>query len=36
MPGAPVVTKKVELPAKWDALMQKAGYRPLKEFFLKG
>jgi hypothetical protein len=36
MPGAPVVTRKVELPAKWDALMQKAGYRPLKEFFLKG
>ena len=36
LPGAPVVTKKIELPAKWDSLMQKAGYRPLKEFFLKG
>jgi hypothetical protein len=36
LPGAPVVTKKIELPAKWDALMQKAGYGPLKEFFLKG
>ncbi len=36
LPGAPVVTKKIDLPAKWDTLMQKAGYRPLKEFFLNG
>jgi hypothetical protein len=36
LPGGPVVTKKIELPGKWDELMQKAGYRPLKEFLLKG
>ncbi len=36
LPGGSVVTKNIELPAKWDELMQKAGYRPLKEFFLKG
>jgi len=27
--------KEIKLPAKWDELMAKAGYRPLKEFFLK-
>jgi hypothetical protein len=26
--------KEVKLPAKWDELMEKAGYRPLKEFVL--
>jgi hypothetical protein len=36
LPGGPVVTKKIELPVKWNELMQKAGYRPLKEFLLKG
>jgi hypothetical protein len=35
LPGGSVVTKKIELPAKWDALMQQAGYRPLKEYFFK-
>jgi hypothetical protein len=35
LPGGSVVTKKIELPAKWDALMQQAGYRPLKEFFFR-
>ena len=32
-PGAAI--KEIKLPAKWDELMAKAGYRPLKEFFLK-
>jgi hypothetical protein len=26
--------KEVKLPARWDALMEKAGYRPLKEFII--
>ena len=26
--------KEVKLPAKWDELMEKAGYRPLKEFVI--
>jgi hypothetical protein len=32
-PGA--ASRKSKLPAKWDELMEKAGYRPLQEFFLK-
>lgn len=32
-PGAAI--KEINLPAKWDELMAKAGYRPMKEFFLK-
>ena len=32
-PGA--ASREIKLPAKWDELMTKAGYRPLKEFFLK-
>jgi hypothetical protein len=35
MPGGNYTTKEIQLPANWDALMEKAGYRPLKEFFLK-
>lgn len=27
--------KKIRLPANWDELMEKAGYRPLQEFFLE-
>ena len=34
--GGPGTTiKEIELPAKWDDLTSKAGYRPLQEFFLK-
>jgi hypothetical protein len=33
--GAGVAIKEIKLPAKWDELMEKAGYRPLKEFYLK-
>jgi len=32
-PGSAI--KEIKLPAKWDELMEKAGYRPLQEFFLK-
>ncbi|MBN1848330.1 MAG: hypothetical protein JW932_07070 [Deltaproteobacteria bacterium] len=33
--GAGHATVEIKLPANWDELMEKAGYRPLKEFFLK-
>jgi hypothetical protein len=33
--SAGVAIKEIKLPAKWDELMEKAGYRPLKEFYLK-
>ncbi len=32
MPGGGYSTVRIELPANWDALMQAAGYAPLKEF----
>ncbi len=35
MPGSSYVTVEIKLPANWDELMAKLGYRPLKEFFLK-
>lgn len=35
MPGGGYATVKIELPRKWDSLMQKKGYKPLKEFYLK-
>jgi hypothetical protein len=28
-------TKEIRLPANWDELMKKAGYRPLSEFSIK-
>ena len=34
MPGGSTVTIEIKLPANWDELMAKLGYRPLKEFFL--
>lgn len=33
--GPGTAIKEIKLPAKWDELMEKAGYRPLQEFFLK-
>ena len=33
--GPGVAIKEIKLPANWDELMEKAGYRPLQEFFLK-
>jgi hypothetical protein len=33
--GPGTAIKEIKLPAKWDELMAKAGYRPLQEFFLK-
>lgn len=35
MPGGGYSTIKIELPKKWDELMEEAGYSPLKEFYLK-
>jgi hypothetical protein len=32
-PGSAI--KEIKLPAKWNELMAKAGYRPLQEFFFK-
>lgn len=32
-PGAAI--KEIKLPGKWDELLVKAGYRPMKKFFLK-
>lgn len=32
-PGSAI--KEIELPTRWDELMEKAGYRPLQEFYLK-
>jgi hypothetical protein len=33
--GPGTAIKEIKLPAKWDELMEKAGYRPLKELLLK-
>lgn len=33
--GPGTAIKEIKLPAKWDELMEKSGYRPLREFFLK-
>ena len=35
VPGGGFVSVKIELPGKWDQLMEAAGYRPLKDFLLK-
>ena len=35
VPGGGFTSVKIELPANWDELMEKAGYRPLKSFYLK-
>jgi hypothetical protein len=35
MPGGSSLTIEIKLPANWDELMAKLGYRPLEEFFLK-
>ena len=32
-PGTAI--KEITLPTRWDELMEKAGYRPLREFYLK-
>lgn len=34
MPGGNSATIEIKLPANWDELMAKLGYRPLKDFFL--
>jgi hypothetical protein len=34
MPGGNSATIEIKLPANWDELMEKLGYRPLEEFFL--
>jgi hypothetical protein len=33
--GPGTAIKEIKLPAKWDELMEKAGYQPLQDFFLK-
>ncbi len=35
VPGGGFTSVKIELPEKWDELMAKAGYKPLKSFYLK-
>ena len=35
MPGGGYSTVEIELPKDWDSLMEKAGYRPLKEFHIR-
>lgn len=35
VPGGAFTSVKIELPANWDKLMADAGYKPLKNFFLK-
>ncbi|MBR2356784.1 MAG: hypothetical protein IKA65_01985 [Lentisphaeria bacterium] len=35
LPGGGFASIKIELPANWDKLMEKAGYQPLKSYFLK-
>ena len=35
VPGGGFTSVKIELPANWDELMEKAGYKPLKSFYLK-
>jgi hypothetical protein len=34
IPGGHSATIEINLPAQWDELMAKRGYRPLNEFFL--
>ena len=34
MAGAKMVAKEIALPANWDELMKKKGYRPVKSFYL--
>jgi hypothetical protein len=34
MPGGNSATIEIKLPANWDELMAKLGYRPLKDFFV--
>jgi hypothetical protein len=35
VPGGGFTSIKIELPENWDTLMEKAGYKPLKSFYLK-
>ncbi|MBQ6533809.1 MAG: hypothetical protein IJI37_01445, partial [Opitutales bacterium] len=35
VPGGGCATIKIELPANWDELMSRLGYRPLSDFYLK-
>ena len=35
VPGGAFTSVKIELPKNWDILMEKAGYKPLKSFYLK-
>ena len=35
LPGGGFATVKIELPERWDALMEAKGYEPLKSFYLK-
>ena len=35
VPGGGFTSVKIELPENWDELMEKAGYKPLKSFYLK-
>lgn len=35
IPGGGFATERIELPERWDALMEKKGYAPLKEFYLQ-
>ena len=35
MPGGGTGSIKIELPRNWDELMKKAGYKPLKSFYLR-
>ena len=35
VPGGAFTSVKIELPENWDILMAKAGYKPLKSFYLK-
>ena len=35
VPGGAFTSVKIELPKNWDELMEKAGYKPLKSFYLR-
>lgn len=35
MPGGGYATIEIELPHNWDALMEEAGYKPLKDFYIE-
>jgi len=35
VPGGGFTSVKIELPENWDQLMEKAGYEPLRSFYLK-